>query len=327
MNQNTFSRLARIPSVAGVLLLAFSFAPSAPLVAFEIEKTNGETFDAIRIEYSTGDPLRLETATGSISIPIANIRSFTADESAAGTLQEDLEELRAANSALTEKRDELQRILPVIAGIKKKTDALISVDTMKSEVAQAAIGEGADIINDISALRNDPEMLGLAIEKSAPVILMHMKGTPKTMQAKPYYDDVLSELHSFFEERIGHAIGNGLNREKIIIDPGIGFGKRLQDNLTLIRNLHSFGTLDQPILIGISRKSFIGKILGLPSKDRVEGSIAAAVISVLQGAHILRVHDVGAVKRAVHMAEAIINEDSVERMSPNEIRMRRNHVN
>ncbi len=222
---------------------------------------------------------------------------------------------------------ELKRILPVISGIKNQTDALISVDTMKSEVAKAAIEEGADIINDISALRHDPGMLGLAIETNTPVILMHMKGTPKTMQINPYYDDVLAELHTFFEERIAQAIDNGLNREKIIIDPGIGFGKRLQDNLTLIRNLHSFRTLDQPILIGISRKSFIGKILGLASKDRLEGSIAAAVISVLQGAHILRVHDVAAVKRAVQIAEAIMNEDSVERMSPDEIRVRRNHVN
>jgi len=222
---------------------------------------------------------------------------------------------------------ELKRILPVISGIKRHTDALISVDTMKSEVARAAIEEGADIINDISALRNDPEMLGLAVEKSTPVILMHMKETPKTMQVNPRYDDVLSELYAFFEERIGRAVENGLNREKIIIDPGIGFGKRLQDNLTLIRNLHSFQPLDQPILIGISRKSFIGKILGLPSTDRVEGSIASAVISVLQGAHILRVHDVAAVKRAVLMAEAIMNEDGVSSISPNAITERWNHVN
>jgi dihydropteroate synthase len=222
---------------------------------------------------------------------------------------------------------ELKRILPVISGIKRHTDALISVDTMKSEVARAAIEEGADIINDISALRNDPEMLGLAVEKNTPVILMHMKENPKTMQVNPRYDDVLSELYTFFEERIGRAVENGLNREKIIIDPGIGFGKRLQDNLTLIRNLHSFQPLDQPILIGISRKLFIGKILGLPSTDRVEGSIASAVISILQGAHILRVHDVAAVKRAVLMAEAIMNEDGVSSISPNAITERRNHVN
>jgi len=222
---------------------------------------------------------------------------------------------------------ELERILPVISGIKKQSDALISVDTTKSEVARAAIDEGADIINDISALRKDPEMLGLAVEKNTPVILMHMRGSPKTMQFKPYYDDVLSELHTFFEQRIGHAVENGLSREKIIIDPGIGFGKRLQDNLTLIRNLNSFSTLDQPILIGISRKSFIGKILGLPANDRVEGSIASAIISVLQGAHILRVHDVTAIKRAVLMVETIMNEDKGGRISPNAPTVRRNHVN
>jgi dihydropteroate synthase len=222
---------------------------------------------------------------------------------------------------------ELKRILPVISGLKKHTDALISVDTMKSEVAQAAIEEGADIINDISALRNDPGMLKLAVEKDAPVILMHMKGTPKTMQVEPHYDDVLAEIHAFFEKRITWAIGNGLNREKIIIDPGIGFGKRLQDNLTLIRNLNSFRTLDQPILIGVSRKAFIGKTLDLPSNERVEGSIASAVISVLQGVHILRVHDVAASKRAVVMAEAIMNADVVSRAVPKEITVRPDHVN
>jgi dihydropteroate synthase len=221
---------------------------------------------------------------------------------------------------------ELKRILPVISGIKKHSDVLISVDTMKSGVARAALDEGVDIINDISALRNDPGMLELVLEKEAPVILMHMKGTPKTMQVKPHYDDVLAELHSFFEKRITWAINNGMNREKIIIDPGIGFGKRLQDNLTLIRNLNSFRTLDQPILIGVSRKAFIGKTLGLPSNERVEGSIASAVISVLQGAHILRVHDVAATKRAVVMAEAIMNADSVQRDAPDEITVRPDHV-
>jgi len=222
---------------------------------------------------------------------------------------------------------ELKRILPVISGIKKSSGILISVDTQKSEVARAAIEEGADIINDISALRNDPEMLGLVAEKNTPVILMHMKGTPKTMQVKPHYEDVLSEIIAFFEERISHAVDNGLARDKIIIDPGIGFGKRLQDNLMLIRNLHWFNTLDQPILIGISRKSFIGKILGLPSTDRVEGSIASAVISILKGAHILRVHDVAAIKKAVLTADAIMNEDGVDRTSPNESTARLNHVN
>lgn len=222
---------------------------------------------------------------------------------------------------------ELERILPVISGIKKQSDALISVDTTKSEVARAAIEVGADIINDISALRNDPGMLGLAVEKKKPVILMHMRGTPKNMQVKPHYDDVLSELYTFFEQRISHSVENGLSREKIIIDPGIGFGKRLQDNLALIRNLSFFRTLDQPILIGISRKSFIGKILGLPTNDRVEGSIASAVISVLQGAHILRVHDVAATKRAILVAEAIMNEDRSGRISPNVSTTRRNHVN
>jgi len=222
---------------------------------------------------------------------------------------------------------ERERILPIVASLKKHTDALISIDSMKSGVARAAIEEGADIINDISAMRYNPDMLALAIDTNTPVILMHMKGTPKTMQIRPHYDDVIAEVHDFFEERIGWAVTNGLEREKIIIDPGIGFGKRLQDNLALIRNLHSFKSLDQPILIGISRKSFIGKILDLPLNERVEGGIASAVISVCQGAHILRVHDVDAFKRAVTVADAIMSADGSGQISPSQINTRRNHVN
>jgi dihydropteroate synthase len=222
---------------------------------------------------------------------------------------------------------QMERILPVISGIKKQTDVLISVDTMKSEVARAALDAGADIINDISAFQNDPAMLELAVKKNTPVVLMHMKGTPKTMQVNPHYDDVLAELHAFFEKRITWAINRGMNREKIIIDPGIGFGKRLRDNLALIRNLNSFRTLDQPILIGVSRKSYIGKILDLPPDERIEGSIASAVISVLQGAHILRVHDVAAMKRSVVMTEAIMDADRISRTPANEITVGRNHVN
>jgi len=222
---------------------------------------------------------------------------------------------------------ERERILPVIASLKNRTDVLISVDTMKSGVARAAIEAGADIINDISAMRYDPDMLELAIDKNTPVILMHMKGTPKTMQIRPHYDDVITEVHDFFEERIAWAVSNGFEREKIIIDPGIGFGKRLQDNLALIRYLHSFKSLDQPILIGTSRKSFIGKILDLPPNKRIEGGIASAVISVCQGAHILRVHDVDAVKRAVTVTDTIMSADGGGQISSSHINTRRNHVN
>ncbi len=205
--------------------------------------------------------------------------------------------------------EELKRIIPVISALRKRTDCMISVDTTKSEVARAALDAGADIINDISSFSFDPKMMPLAAQKDVPVILMHMKGVPKTMQDDPYYENVLLEVKSFLKEKIEAAQAAGIAKGKIIIDPGIGFGKRLKDNLVLINNLHSLDDLDCPILIGVSRKSFIGKILNLPPSERLEGTIASSVLSILNGAHILRVHDLAAVNRAVQVAEAIMNED------------------
>jgi dihydropteroate synthase len=223
--------------------------------------------------------------------------------------------------------EEIRRILPVISGLRKHTKSLISVDTSKSEVALAAITGGADIINDISALRNDPKMISVAAQTGAPVILMHMKGTPKTMQRNPRYENVLLEIKSFLEKKIALAVENGIDREKIIIDPGIGFGKRFEDNLTLIRNLNDFATLDQPILVGISRKSFIGKILDLPPGEREEGTLASAIISVIQGAHILRVHEVAPVKRAILVAETILDDVWETGFLAHEGNFKRSHVN
>lgn len=205
-------------------------------------------------------------------------------------------------------KEEIRRLIPVISSVREKTDVLISVDTTKSEVAEAALDAGASIINDISSLRVDPEMASLVVQRDAPVILMHMKGTPKTMQINPSYTDLLEEVKSFLRERIEVALASGFKKEKIIIDPGIGFGKRYEDNLTLINNLLVFEDLDRPILVGPSRKSFIGKILNLPPLERIEGTIASSIISIIRGAHILRVHDVAPVKRALLVAEAILEE-------------------
>jgi len=205
--------------------------------------------------------------------------------------------------------EELRRVIPVISALREKTDSLISIDTTKSEVARAALDAGADIINDISSFRFDPKMLSLAAQYDVPVILMHMKGKPKTMQVNPFYENVLLEVKSFLKEKLEVAQAAGIKKEKIIIDPGIGFGKMFKDNLVLINNLNFFGDLDRPILIGTSRKSFIGKILNSPPQERLERTIASAILSIIHGAHILRVHDVASVKRAVLVAEAIINED------------------
>jgi dihydropteroate synthase len=205
--------------------------------------------------------------------------------------------------------EESKRIIPVISELRKRTKVLISVDTTKAKVAEEALAAGADIINDISAFRFDDRMPLLVSDSGAPVILMHMKGVPKTMQSNPFYEDLYQEIRCFLEERIATATAYGIQREKIIIDPGIGFGKSMRHNLAIINNLHFLEILDRPILLGISRKSFIGKILNLPPQERSEGTIASAVLSVLKGAHILRVHDVERVKRAITVAEAILNED------------------
>ena len=203
-------------------------------------------------------------------------------------------------------KEELDRVLPVIQELKQKTDILISIDTMKAKVAECALDAGADIINDISALRVDPDMGALAAERKIPVILMHMLGTPKTMQDNPYYDNVLAEIHSFFVERIDYAVSQGISNKKLILDPGIGFGKRLQDNLTLIKELSFFKDFNLPLLIGPSRKSFIGAILDLPAAKRLEGTLASITAGILSGAHIVRVHDVEAVKKAVLVTDAIL---------------------
>ena len=205
--------------------------------------------------------------------------------------------------------EELRRVIPVISALREKTDSLISIDTTKPAEARAALDAGADIINDISSFRFDPKMLSLAAQYDVPVILMHMKGKPKTMQVNPFYENVLLEVKSFLKKKLEVAQATGIKKEKIIIDPGIGFGKRFKDNLVLINNLNFLEDLDRPILIGISRKSFIGKILNSPPQERLEGTIASAILSIIHGAHILRVHDVASVKRAVLVAEAIINED------------------
>jgi dihydropteroate synthase len=214
--------------------------------------------------------------------------------------------------------EELGRVIPVIRGLRKKTGVLISVDTAKSAVARAALDAGADIINDTSALRSDPDMAGLVARSGAAVILMHMKGTPRTMQKSPRYDDLLGEVRSFLAERIRAAEAAGIPAERIIVDPGIGFGKTAEHNLTLLNRLDAFQDLGRPVCVGFSRKAFIGRVLGLPPEERLEGTIATAVISVSCNAHILRVHDVGPVVKAVRMAEAIFGAPGARRDGQNE---------
>jgi dihydropteroate synthase len=202
--------------------------------------------------------------------------------------------------------EELRRVVPVIGALRKRTTCLLSVDTTKAAVARAALDAGADIVNDTSAFRFDPAMPGEVARSGAGVILMHMQGTPLTMQQSPRYGDILDEIRAFLGERIRVAEAAAIPRERIIVDPGIGFGKTFEDNLVLLRRQEVFHELGRPLLLGFSRKAFLGRLLGLPPEERLEGTIAAAVLSVERGAHILRVHDVGPVVRAVRAAEAVL---------------------
>ena len=201
---------------------------------------------------------------------------------------------------------ELERVLPVINGlIAEHLDVLLSIDTTKAVVAQQALECGAHIINDITALRGDEDMARVAAEMEAGVILMHMKGTPRTMQREPKYMDVVQEVYGALEIWVDNAIQKGIDPNRIIIDPGIGFGKTTTQNLQLIKKLEEFKRLNKPILIGTSRKSFIGNLLGLPVTDRVEGTLATVCWAIAHGADVVRVHDVKATVRAARMIDIL----------------------
>ena len=201
--------------------------------------------------------------------------------------------------------EELKRVIPVIKQVAKISDIVVSVDTTKAEVAKQAIEAGAQIVNDISALRFDPRMAKICAEKKAGVVLMHMRGTPATMQTDVNYHDLMSDIFNHLEKRIAFAVKAGIKRQRIAIDPGIGFGKSPEDNLKIINRLSEFKALGRPIILGTSRKSFIGKILGLDAKDRLEGSIATIAAGILHGASIVRVHDVKEARMAADMIDAI----------------------
>src|SRR3990172_3038668 len=202
--------------------------------------------------------------------------------------------------------EEIQRVIPVIETLAKKMQIPISVDTYKSQIAQKAMEAGAEMINDISGLRFDSEMVKLAAKYNVPVAIMHIKGTPQNMQENPYYENALKEIKDYFEERVNFADSMGIQEQNLILDPGIGFGKRFEDNLAILKNLKEFKKLDRPILVGLSRKSFIGKILDLPVEERLEGSLGPSACSIMQGANIARVHDVKESVRVAKVVDAIL---------------------
>jgi dihydropteroate synthase len=205
--------------------------------------------------------------------------------------------------------EEIKRVIPVIKAIKGKFKKIpISIDTYKSRVAERAIGEGAEIVNDIYGLRwRDGKIANVVARKKVTVIIMHMLGNPQDMQQSPKYKDVVSDICNFFKERIKFAVSKGIKKDKIILDPGIGFGKMLEHNLIILKNLAKFKKLKLPVMVGPSRKSFIGKILDADVNNRLEGTIAASIVSVCNDVDYLRVHDVLSVKRAIAVFEAIKN--------------------
>ncbi len=204
--------------------------------------------------------------------------------------------------------EELRRVIPVIEAVRKKHGIPISIDTTKALVAKEALRAGADIINDISALRQDPEMLALVRNTSVPVIIMHMQGTPADMQLKPVYTNVAEEILDFFTERISWLAENGVNRNRLIIDPGIGFGKTQQHNLSILKHLNEFATLGLPVLLGHSRKRFLGETTGIQLEAaRDLATAVASALSADKNISIIRVHNVAATRQALLIAEAIDN--------------------
>ncbi|MGD9038106.1 MAG: dihydropteroate synthase [Desulfobacteraceae bacterium] len=201
--------------------------------------------------------------------------------------------------------EELDRVIPVIQALSKDVEIPISIDTCKAEVARQALKAGASMINDISALRFDPEMTLVAAEAGVPVILMHMQGTPTDMQKDPTYKDLIPEIMEFLKSAMDKAVAGGIRKDMIIVDPGIGFGKTFDHNLQIIRELQAFNALERPILLGASNKAFIGHILQKEPHERDTGSVAAVAAGVLNGAHIVRVHNVKKTIESVKIIDAI----------------------
>ncbi len=204
--------------------------------------------------------------------------------------------------------EEIKRTVPVIAALREKSDVLISIDTTKSEVARQAIKAGADIINDISAFKMDPGMTQVAVDTGAGAMLMHMRGTPQTMQNDLHYDDLIGEIKNYFSDIISELEKVGIEKNRLMIDPGIGFSKNVEQNLQLINQLDKFLEFNVPILLGTSRKSFIGKVLNLEKPaERIWGTAASISVGICKGASVVRVHDINEMKQISSLTDAILN--------------------
>lgn len=201
--------------------------------------------------------------------------------------------------------EELARVIPVLAGIRKESDLLLSINTRKVEVAREALQAGADMVNDVSALRANRPLAELAARSGVPIVLMHMRGEPKTMQVHPRYENTVAEIAAELRASVDLAFEAGIEAGKIILDPGIGFGKRVKDNLLIVKHLRSFRSLGFPVLIGLSRKSFLGELTGEPVEGRLTATVAANALAMLNGADIVRVHDVREAAETARVVEAV----------------------
>ena len=208
-----------------------------------------------------------------------------------------------------DEKEEIRRLIPVVGAVCRKVSVPVSVDTTKAAVARKALDAGAAIVNDISALRFDPLMKAVVAETGAGLVLLHMQGTPKTMQQAPSYRDVIEEIRQFFVERIRAALEAGIGAEQILLDPGIGFGKNLAHNLSVLAHLDALVALGYPILVGVSRKAFIGQVLDRPGDERVMGTAAAVAVAILRGARVVRVHDVKRMRDVVKIVNAIMSHE------------------
>ena len=214
------------------------------------------------------------------------------------------ESTRPGSTEVSE-QEELDRVIPVIERLAKRPELVLSIDTQKPSVAREALAAGASIVNDIAANRSDAEMWQVVAEAGAGYVCMHMQGTPQTMQVNPEYEDVTSEVCDFFRERLALLSSHGVTTDQVALDPGIGFGKALEHNIKLLRDLNKFSLVERPMLVGASRKSFIEKLLGAPIDERLPASLACATWAAIQGSQIIRVHDVAETVQAVRMAEAL----------------------
>jgi dihydropteroate synthase len=212
--------------------------------------------------------------------------------------------------------EELRRVIPVVEALVAAGDVPVSIDTSKAAVARTAVAAGASYVNDVTALRGDPDMVAVVAEAGTDVCLMHMQGQPRTMQDDPRYDDVVAEVKAFLDDQLAFAVREGVAEDRIWLDPGIGFGKTLDHSLTLLRRLDEIVALGRPVVVGASRKRFLGALTGRDETDRVAGTIAANVIAYERGAHMFRVHDVGPARDALRVASATVEGTGAEGADP-----------